>query len=169
MTAQARFGAVIVALLACNTAYYVVAGRRSEAMESVAWYVLLILFVLETGSQRLAQSAMACAVLRGLRLLATLAIASSMLLYLREKEWLDATNVLLWIAVVALLEFEVWRPATIAAHRKAYTRTAGLLYVGLGLLILVWLAQGRWMNAWDAALWLTVFGLLEINLLNTQK
>jgi hypothetical protein len=88
-----------------------------------------------------------------------------LLLYVREKEWLDATNVLLWLAVVALLEFEVWRPTAIAAYRKAYTLTAALLYMGLGILILVWFAQGRWMNAWDATLWLTAFGLLEINLL----
>ena len=168
--AHARLGIVIFALLACNTAYYVVAGRVSEALESVAWYVLLILFVVETSNRRLSQSATARTVLRGLRLLATLAIASSMLLYVREKEWLDAANLLLWIAVVALLEFEVWRRATIAARRKAYTLTAALLYAGLGILILIWLAQGRWMNAWDATLWLAAFGLLEINLLkNTEN
>jgi hypothetical protein len=165
MTAHARLGIAIFALLACNTVYYVVAGRFSEALESVAWYVLLILFVIETGNRRLSHSAIARVVLRGLRLLATLAIASSLLLYVREKEWLDATNVLLWLAVVALLEFEVWRPTAIAAYRKAYTLTAALLYMGLGILILVWLAQGGWMNAWDATLWLTAFGLLEINLL----
>jgi hypothetical protein len=72
MTAHARLGIVIFALLACNTVYYVVAGRFSEALESVAWYVLLILFVIETGNRRLSHSAIARVVLRGLRLLAAL-------------------------------------------------------------------------------------------------
>lgn len=165
MASFARLEIIIFALLACNTIYYLVAGRFSETLESVAWYALLILFLLETREPRLAQSALARAALRAMRLLATLAIAMSMALYVREKEWLDATNLLLWIAVVALLEFEVWRPAAIATQRTAYTLAAAALYAGLGILVLVWLALGKWLNAWDAALWLAAFGLLEINIL----
>jgi hypothetical protein len=165
VTSFARLEIITFSLLACNTVYYLVAGRSSEALESVAWYALLILFFLETRNPRWAQSASARAALRALRLLATLAIAMSMALYVREKAWLDASNLLLWIAVVALLELEVWRPAAIATHRTAYTATAAVLYAGLGILVLVWLALGKWMNAWDAALWLAAFGLLEINIL----
>jgi hypothetical protein len=167
VASSARLTSVIFGLLACSTVYYLVAGRFSEALESVAWYVLLILFWLATTNQRISQSASARAALRGLRLLATLAIAVSAALYVREKEWLDATNVLLWIAVVALLELEVWHPAAIATHRKVYTITAALLYAGLGVLVLVWLTRGKWMSAWDASLWLAAFSLLEINILKT--
>ena len=169
MAAATRLERIVFGLLACNTVYYVVAGRLSEALESVAWYGLLILFFLETRNRRLSQSASARAALRALRLLATIAIAMSMTLYVREKEWLDAANLLLWIAVVALLECEVRRPAAIAAHRTAYTRTAAALYAGLGIVVLIWLALGKWVNAWDAALWLAAFGLLEVDILNTQN
>ena len=95
----------------------------------------------------------------------TLAIAASAVLYVREQEWLDAFNLLIWVAVVVLLEFEIRRPSVVAAHRKAFTVTAGLLYALLGVLVLVWLVRGEWMDAWDAALWLSAFGVMEMDML----
>ncbi len=156
----------ILGLLACNTAYYVLAGRFSVALESLAWYALLLLFALETarGARRL--SALALAVVHAVRGAATLAIAATGVLYVQEKEWLDAANLLLWIAVVVLLEIQVRLPAHAAAHPRTFALTAALLYTGLGVLALVWLARGAWMDAWDAALWLTAFALLELRLMH---
>ncbi len=164
MTSPARLHAIIFGLLACNTVYFMFAGRLSEALESLAWYGLLILFLLETARVQ-ALSTRGRAVNHGLRLLATLAILVSAVLYVREQEWLDAANLLVWIAIVVLLEIEIRRPATVAVHRRAFTVTAALLYAALGLLILLWLTRGEWMDAWDAALWLAAFGLLELNVL----
>jgi hypothetical protein len=165
---DARLGIVILGLLACNTAYYIIAGRLSVALESVAWYALLILFTLEAVHGQRPRSVRALAAIHGVRLLATLTIAVTAVLYVREKEWLDASNLFLWIAVVALLEVEVRRPAAIAAHRKVFTLTAALLYAALGALVLIWLVRGDWMDAWDAALWLSAFGLLELDVLSRQ-
>jgi hypothetical protein len=162
-----RLQAALLLLLACNTTYYLIAGRFSEALESVAWYALLILFLLETARARQGASLLALRVNHGLRLAATLAIAVSAVFYVAEKEWLDAANLLLWIAVVTLLEIEIRRPAAIAAHRNVFTLTAALLYTTLGALAVVWLTRGEWMDAWDAALWLTAFGVLELDLLHT--
>lgn len=159
----------LFALLGCNTVYYLIAGRFSEALESIAWYVLLILFTLESAGDHVRRSAATLTLMHGARLLATLAIAASAVLYVREQEWLDAINLALWIAVVALLEIEVRRPAMIAAHRRAFEVTAALLYGGLALLVLIWLARGEWMDAWDAALWLAAFGLLELRLLLPEQ
>lgn len=168
MTSHARLVAVIYGLLACNTTYYIVAGRVSEALESAAWYVLLILFALETTRARHLLATRALTAVHGMRLLATLAIAASAVLYVREKEWLDAANLFLWIAVVALLEMEVRRPSAISVHRRAFTTTAALLYAALGVLVIIWLARGEWMNAWDAALWLSAFGILELDVLRAK-
>ena len=164
-----KISAVLLGLLACNTVYYILSGRFSEALESVAWYALLILFVLEITRPRLAASAMARKMMRLGRLMATLAIAASAVLYAREREWLDAANLLLWIAVVVLLEIEVQRPAAVAAHPKAYARTAVVLYAALASLVVVWLINGKWMNAWDATVWLAAFGLLELNMLQQAE
>lgn len=159
-------GTVIFALLGCNTIYYILAGRFSEALESVAWYVLLILFVLEATGQRYSNVRWLFAANRGARLLATLAIAMTAVLYVREQEWLDAANLFLWMAVVVLLEIEVWRPRTVTTHRRAFIMAAAGLYTALGALVLVWLNFGKWMNAWDATLWLAAFSLLELQVLN---
>ena len=107
--------------------------------------------------------------MRGVRGLATLAIVITAVLYVLEKEWLDAINLFLWIAVVALLEIEVRYPASVATCHNAYARVAALLYALLGTLVLIWLARGEWMDAWDAALWLAAFGLLELNLLGRHS
>jgi hypothetical protein len=167
---NSRLGVVLLGLLACNTAYYLVAGRLSEALESVAWYALLILFTLESGRQQYStQTLVLMRGVRGVRAVAALAIAVTAVLYVREQAWLDAINLFLWIAVVVLLETEVRLPALIAAHRKAFTLTAVSLYTALGVIVAVWLARGQWMNAWDAALWLTAFGLLELRLLSHSR
>lgn len=77
--------------------YYIVAGRFSEALESVAWYVLLILFILEITNQRLSRLTWGRTAMRGARLVATLTIGVTAALYVREKEWLDAANLFLAI------------------------------------------------------------------------
>ena len=166
---MAHIEAALFGLLACNTIYYIVAGRVSEALESVAWYGLLILFLLEAARTQHPFPKRVLVVIHGLRLLATLAILFSAVLYVREKEWLDAINLFLWIAVVAVLEIEIRRPAAVATHRQGFTTTATLLYTALGVLVVIWLARGEWMDAWDAALWLTAFGVLEMNLLHIKS
>jgi len=47
--------------------------------------------------------------------------------------------------------------------------TAALLYAALGILVVIWLVRGEWMDAWDAALWLAAFGVLEMDLLHTGE
>lgn len=160
---------VILGLLAVNTVYYAFAGRFSEAMESLAWYALLILFAFEGLRGKRRPGAPALALVHATRALATLSIAATAVLYVREREWLDAANLLLWIAVVVVLEFQVRLPAFAAAHPRAFARSAVMLYTALGVLALVWLARGEWMDAWDAALWLAAFALLELGLLQHNE
>jgi hypothetical protein len=164
-----RLSLALFGLLACNTAYYLIAGRTSEALESLAWYTLLILFALEAARNHHRRSGKVLLLMRGARALATVAIAVSAVLYVREQQWLDAGNLLLWIAVVALLEVEVRYPAHVASRHRAFALTAALLYAALGILVLVWLARQQWMNAWDAALWLAAFGVLELGLLGRGR
>lgn len=175
MNAPARFAALtrveaaLFAVLACNTVYFIVAGRLSEALESVAWYLLLTLFLLETKRVRAALTARALAWNHALRLFATLGILASAVLYVREREWLDATNLFLWVAVVTLLEVEIRLPVAVTARPKAFTAAAAALYGALAILIAIWLARGEWMDAWDAASWLAAFGVVEMDLLRQSK
>lgn len=169
MGMHARVSAFILALLACNSTYYLIAGRASEALDSVAWFVLLILFMLESARAARLASSGALRIVRAARLVAAVAVGAAAIGYVSEREWLDAANIFLWIAVVALLESEVRYPAAVARRRRAFTGAATLLYSGLAALAAVWLARGEWMDAWDAALWLTAFGVLELDLLRASE
>lgn len=159
------FKAAVFVLLAANTAVYAATGTASEALDSVAWLVLLAAFELETGlGGRFAEGRLA-AVLRGVRLAAAAAIFAAGIGYVLDGEWLDAANIGLWIAVVALLETEVRYPAFVAGQRARFTAAAAALYSGLAILVLVWLWQGDWFDAYDAALWLVAFATIEVNVL----
>ena len=186
------FKAVVFALLALNTAIFLNSGTFSAGLDSIAWLTLLALFELETGWGKLGRTpflANAHSVLRiqkkgpekvcvpfspiaavhGVRLAALAAVGAAAAGFLYNKEWLDAANSGLWIAVVALLELEVRRPVAVAAHRARFAAAAVTLYSGLGLLVLVWLWRGEWFDAYDAALWLVAFAIIEINVLGAAQ
>lgn len=167
-TGYAWFKAAVFALLVCNTAIYLAFGTASEALDAAAWLVLLALFELETGGGRF-QEARAAAILRGARLVAAAAIVAAAIGYVRGEEWLDAINLGLWIAVVALLELEIRYPHAVAAHRARFTAVATLLYSGLGVPVLVWAGRGEWFDAYDALLWLVAFATIEINVFRAAR
>jgi|SRR5882672_4291823 len=159
------FKAVVFALLAWNTATYLYSGTTSEALDSAAWLVLLISFELETRPDRRWNEGLGNAVMRGSRLVAAIALIAATMGYVREMEWLDAINIGLWVAVVALLEFEVRRPDIVMQHRSSFAATAIVLYSGLVALVAAWLWRGDWFDAYDAALWLVAFAALEMDVL----
>ena len=193
-----RFKAVVFALLACNTGYYLFGGAWTEALDALAWLTLLALFALETGFEgacprdTLAERPVAgtgakarcpqttgfasnesarraVAAIRGLRLAAAAAVGAAAIGYVYQGEWLDAVNTALWIAVVVLLEFEVRSPRAVARHRRRFTATAVTLYAGLGALVLVWAWRGEWFDTYDAALWLTAFAMIELDVLRAFR
>jgi hypothetical protein len=163
------FKAALFGLLAWNTAVYALTGTASEALDSAAWLTLLLAFELETGLGARFVEGRWAAVLRAVRLVAAAAIFAAGIGYVRDAEWLDAANIGLWIAVVALLELEVRYPALVAAQRTQCTAAAVTLYSGLAILVLAWLWQGDWFDAYDAALWLVAFATIEINVLGIAK
>jgi hypothetical protein len=157
------FKAAVFGLLACNTAVFLATGTASEALDAAAWLVLLASFELETGLNGRFREAPGPAIFRGVRLGAAVAILAAAIGYVGGGEWLDAINIGLWIAVVALLEFEIRRPLAVAAHRARFAAATMLLYAGLGVPILVWAGRGEWFDAYDALLWLVAFATIEID------
>jgi hypothetical protein len=155
--------AALFVLLAVNAALYAARGTAFEALDSLAWLLLLALFALETGRPRLADRARA--LVRALRLAAAAAIAAAALGYAREGEALDAANSALWIAVVIVLELKVRLARAAARGRAAFAALAGSLYLGLAALAAVRFARGEWFDGYDAALWLLAFAAIELDVL----
>ena len=163
MTAAVK--GVLFALLVFNTAAYLVSGSASEALDSIAWLALLALFEVETGWASRFGEGRANAVIRYARLVATAVLVAALLGYWQERAWLDFANVSLWIGVVALLELGVRRPDAVARNRRAYVSASVILFAALVGLVLAWLLRREWFDAYDAALWLAAFALLEAGLL----
>ena len=169
MTRELWIKAAVFALLVLNTGIYLVSGTFSDGLDSIAWLTLLALFELETGLAPILRTGPAVAIVHAIRLICVAAIGIAAAGYLYNSEWLDAANSGLWIAVVALLEVGVRRPAAVAAQRARYTAAAATLYAGLLAVVLAWLWRGEWFDAYDAALWLMGFATIEMNVLRARK
>ena len=157
---------LLFVLLAVNAAAYATTGRFSEGLDAFAWYLLLALLELETRRPDWSRRPRIAMTLDVLRLLAAAAVAIAAASYFVEGEWLDATNALLWIGVVIVLELEVRLPATAARHRRRVTGAAFALYAALAAVALAWLLRGEWLDAYDALLWIAAFALIELDLLD---
>lgn len=169
MTRELWIKAAVFALLVLNAGIYLASGTFSDGLDSIAWLTLLALFELETGLAPILRTGPAVAIVHAIRLICVAAIGIAAAGYLYNSEWLDAANSGLWIAVVALLEVGVRRPAAVAAQRARYTAAAATLYAGLLAVVLVWLWRGEWFDAYDAALWLMGFATIEMNVLRARK
>jgi hypothetical protein len=155
----------IFVLLAVNAIVYATAGRLAEGVDALAWFALLALFEVETRWPQWTQTPRYAAALGLLRLLAAAGVAVAALAYLREREWVDATNAWMWIGVVIVLEFEVRAPRLAARFRRGITGVSMLLYGALAAVALIWFVQGEWFDGYDAVLWIAAFALIEMDLL----
>jgi hypothetical protein len=155
--------AALFVLIAANTFYFALAETPSKGVDSVAWFTLLVLLVAETSfSDRLSRP-YAKAILRTLRLVAAAGVLAATVGYLFEENTLDAANAALWILVVILLEIELRWPAVVASSPRFFKTAAAAAFGGLGLLVVMWLSHRMWFDAYDAALWLLAFGLIELD------
>ena len=78
----------------------------------------------------------------------------------------DVVNAFAWILVGVVLEFEVW--AQNAARRRFWLHglplaAKGLLYATLAGAAVYWGIAGSFLDFWDAALWITAFVFIEVN------
>jgi hypothetical protein len=153
----------VLVLLAVNATVFALRGTASEGLDSLAWLTLLILFELETAYGRRLSTRRAVLAVHAVRLCAGAAVVAAAVGYLREKAWLDAVNAWIWIAVVVLLELKVRFLQTFARHRTVTEASAIALYLGLGAIVAAWVWQGEWFEAYDAALWIVAFVLIELN------
>jgi hypothetical protein len=169
LTREVWIKAAVFALLVLNAGIYLASGTFSDGLDSIAWLTLLALFELETGLAPILRTGPAVAIVHAIRLICVAAIGIAAAGYLYNSEWLDAANSGLWIAVVALLEVGVRRPAAVAAQRARFTAAAATLYAGLLAVVLAWLWRGEWFDAYDAALWLVGFATIEMNVLRARK
>jgi hypothetical protein len=155
----------LLVLLTVNSAVFALRGTAAEGLDSIAWLTLLVLFELETAYARWLSTRRAVLAVHAVRLCAAAAVVAAAVGYLREEAWLDAANAGGWIAVVVLLELKVRFSQAFMRHRGETEASAGVLYLGLGAIVVVWAWQGEWFEAYDAVLWIVAFVTIELNML----
>jgi hypothetical protein len=164
-----RFKVAIFALLTCNAAIYAFGDTPSNALDAIAWLVLLALFELETEFSGRLHARSATAAIHLTRLAAIVAVGAAGGAYVYEKAWLDVLNSGLWIAVVVMLEYEVRFPRVVARRAVAFLATAAALYAGLAMLVVVWAWRGQWLDAYDALIWIIAFATIEMDVLRFSR
>ena len=169
LTWYLRFRVAVFALLACNTAYYLYADTLAKGLDAAGWLALLALYALETAGLESLRAPHEAAAVRAVRLIAAAAVCAAGIGYIIGRDSLDAINSGLWIAIVVLLEFEVRRPQQVARYRAWFTTTAATLYAGLAVLVVAWVWQGAWLDAYDALLWLIAFATIEMDVLKVTR
>lgn len=94
------------------------------------------------------------------------------LIYARNVAWIDIFNASTWIAVVAILEVDVWLQLKGAFHGRALKISTGIkvvLYSILFACAVAWGVTGVFLDFTDAFLWLFAFFFIELNLFQWQK
>jgi hypothetical protein len=132
----------VFGLLACNAIVYAFGNALSSTVDTVAWLILLVLFELETECRGRWKDGSAPSLIHAARIAAILGLVASEIAFAFGGAWIDVTNSVLWIGVVALLEFEVRFPLVVMCQPGAYLAAAISLYTGLAVLVVVWAWRG---------------------------
>ncbi len=151
----------ILALLTTNAITYAIVDTWTSAIDATAWLILLVMYELETLNGR---SPFADRTLHAIRNVLIATIALVFFSYLNDNEWLDVTNSLLWFALIALLELEMRYPDKVTRYPQAYWLATISVFVGVVSMVAVWLWQSAWLDAYDAALWIAAFALIEVDI-----
>lgn len=99
-------------------------------------------------------------------------VPESLLPHLESMGVVDVVNAYVWLAVVALIEVEVWLQTAdkFASKRLLAVRLIkSLCYLVLIGNCVIWLFEGYYMYSWDAFLWIFGFWAIEFNLAYWEK
>lgn len=81
--------------------------------------------------------------------------------------WIDIINATSWLAVVVILEFDVWCQLKGALEGMVLRISAiikAVLYSALVVCAVLWGFLGGFLDFWDAILWILAFVFIELNL-----
>jgi len=160
-----KFKLAILALLTLNIGIYAAVDTLTTAVDALVWVILLVMFELETVKAAPFNETTLHAVRNVLIVVIALVFGS----YVRDNEWLDVLNSLLWFGLIVLLELEVRWPTLVARHRQLFWLITLAVFAGLVGMVVAWLMQSEWLDAYDALLWITAFGVIEVDIFHFLK
>lgn len=151
----------ILALLTLNIFIYAVVDSLISAVDALAWVILLIMYELE--ASKILES-FPDATIHSIRNAMIAVIVLIFFYYIYDNEWLDVLNTLLWLGLIVLMELEIRFPESINRQKQLFSFATIGVFLSLVWVALAWLWRSSWLDAYDAALWITAFALIEVDI-----
>lgn len=162
----------VYSLMLVNTGlFFFFVGNSDAGIENIFWIILLLVFEWETSQiDKPYVNRVEKYLIRGLTVICygvifLTAVNYSGARYLSEWGPLDAWTAWTWLLVVAVIEYDVYAPGLYS--RLEWILRNGLkliLYSALILYFVLWIIMGRYIDAWDAFLWILCFFSIEMNI-----
>ena len=156
----------IATLLTLKAVLYAAIDSLIGAIDAFAWLILLLSFELETAGLPETLSETTLHKIRN-GLIIIIAIVSIGYLFLGDI--LNLVNSILWFALIALLEIEVRAPSIVAGYKKLYWLASIFVFTGLVAMVVAWTLLGNLLDAYNSALWIVAFALIEVDLFRFLK
>ena len=156
-----KFKLWILILLTINVFIYAAIDTLTTSADALAWVLLLLSFELEAQNKPICFSPNT---LHNIRNALITAIVLVFLFYIHDNDWLDVINAVIWFALIALLELEIRWSATVAKYRYVLHSASIALFISLLGMVVCWLWHSAWLDAYDAALWIAAFALIEVDI-----
>lgn len=166
----------VYGLLGINVVMFFLHETLVEGIDSLAWVTLLLLFEWETSqmdqpyTSRWERWAIHGGRIVAYGLILNSAIGYGSPSYIAEHGPVDLWNALTWIAIVLLLEYDVYVPGAYGRWEWYLRNTAKvILYAALFVYALLWGLAGSWLDFYDALLWILCFFAIEMNVLEYEE
>lgn len=158
-----RVERALFVLLCLDAALFLFRREWNDGLDALAWILLLLLYRMEP--HPLIKERGWRQGLRGLRAILLGVVAMAEFSYVLEGAWLDVAYAVEWLLVIALFEIETRYPLWVKERNAVFRFSGGLLFLGMCLVVGVWLIRGQWFNAYDALLWSLAFLVMDLELL----
>lgn len=161
----------VYTLLFINMSIFFINQTVAEGMESFAWLMLLMLFEYETLKlNKFDISLFERYLIHGGRVTAYIFILYSVytyasVQYISKNGILDILNALIWLLIVALIEYELYSPK----KDRARLIFKVLLYSALFVIALFWGINEEWFDFYDAVVWIVCFFFIELNIIKFES
>lgn len=169
----------VYALLTFNILLFLIHGAAHEALDSLGWVILLGTFEYESTSlDEVYASAVEKWSLFSFQCLGYGLSIYATTQYFRESEWVDLLNSVTWLAVCALLAYDVYSPGDYHGWQWRLRKAAkGVLYAILVGVAVWWGWEGLQegsslaglLDFYDAALWIACFAVIELNVFDYER
>lgn len=154
---------LLLALLLINALTFLFRGEWNDSFDSLAWIVLMLLYEIQSGNV-LAMHQLHPK-LPWIRNLAVLVVVVAETSYLFEGAWLDGVYSLLWLLVVVLFELESRFKQQVVASPWLFRTAAAVLALGMAGVILAWMMNEAYFNAYDGLIWSFAFLIIDLDLM----